>query len=257
MLAHIWLFICDHVGDLFDRSLQAELTRQPQLLTVTPKQAEADPPQILFRARLKGYYVCDKLCRVWVLQALRCARQRGEFFVKWTDPASGSLYDGTRVFAHFFTIKYLSLHKPGMSVVFDKQGALKSTNMHVHKTRNYVWAHRHLLARRCHDMAKQMYSNRKYAPEAWKPLSEWLYKTPAVTASRMERLHGFNKSDTDLHKLVATCLWKLCNGANLPWGRGSLQPSAYSEISITEKVRNLLNTQTVTCVSVRHVCFFF
>ena len=230
------IVICDCLGDLFDRSLQAELKRQPQLLTLKPKDVDVDPPQVLFRARLKGYYVCDKLCRVWVLQTLRDARKRGEFFVKWTDSASGAVHDGTKIFAHFFTINYLSLHKPGMSVIFDEAGALRSTSCHVHKIRNYVWAYRFLLARRCHDMAKQMYSNRKYAPAAWQPLRDWLYRNPVVTTSRMSRLNSFNKTDDDLHVVVAKCLWKLCNGANLPWGRASLQPSAYSDISLTEKV---------------------
>ena len=221
---------------MFDKSLQVELKKNPQLLGITPKGADADPPEVLFRNRLKGYYVCDKLCRVWVLQTLRAARERGVFFVKTTDVVTGNVHDYLKVFAHFFTIKYLSLHKPGMSVLFDHNGALKSTSVHVHKIRHYVWGYRAMLARRCHDMAKQMYSNRKYAPVAWKPLKDWLYRNPVVSESRLNRLLTFNKDDADLHAVVASCLWKLCTGANLPWGRAAVQPSAYSDVSVAEKV---------------------
>ena len=228
-------------GDLFSRSLQAELARHPDLPTVQPQQANADPPEILFRARLKGYFMCDKLCRVWVLQALRDARKRGEFFVKWVNDVDGKEHDGTLLFAHFFTIRYLSLHEPGMSVIFDQKGALKSTSVHVHKIRRYCWAHRHMLARRCHDMAKQMYANKQYAPKAWQPLRDWIYLNQtgpqhSLTKVRMQRLVSFNKVDEDLHDVVAKCLWELANGANMPWGRHAIQPSVYSDIPIHEKV---------------------
>ena len=225
-----------HPGDLFVRSMNAELAKHPHLLEITPKLAKADPPEILFRARLKGYYLCNHICRVWVLECLREARGRGEFFVKWVDPETGKNHDGTRHFAHFFTIKYLTLHKPGMSVIFDNNGALRSTSVHVTKIRNYVWAHRHALARRCHDMSKQMYCNKKYTPNVWKPLHEFLYKHPTCTQLRISRLLMFTKADDDLHVVVAKCLWQLANAPNLPWGRAAVQPNAYSVIPIAEKV---------------------
>ena len=84
------------------------------------------------------------------------ARARGEYFAKWTDNEDGTSYDGTLVFAHFMNIRYLDLHEPGMSVIFDNNGALKSTSVHVQKIKNYIWANRKALARRCHDMAKQV-----------------------------------------------------------------------------------------------------
>ena len=223
-------------GDLFDRSVKAELKKAPRLLLLTPQDADADPPEILFRARLKGYFMCNKLCRIWVLQALRDARARGEFFVKWTNTVTGKTHDGTLLFAHFITIKYLSLHKPGMSVMFDDQGALKSTSCHVHKVRNYVWGYRHMLARRCHDMAKQMYANKKYIPKQWKPLYDWMYPNPELSKIRSIMVTKFNKEDDELHRTVAKCLWNVATGDNLPWGRSARQPRGYSAIPITEKV---------------------
>ena len=235
IIAHICTTIYDHTGDLFDRSLQAELRKQPQLLTLTTKDVAANPPKRLFRARLKGYFMCPELCRIWVLGTLRDARKRGEFFVKWTN-AAGTNHDGTCVFAHFFTIRYLELHKPGMSVLFDREGAIKSTSVHVTAIRRCVWANRAALARRCHDMAKQMYNNKKYSREVWKPLHQWLFGAKTCTALRMKRLLAFGKADDDLHQLTANCLWTLANAANLPWGRSAVRPSEYSEVPITEKV---------------------
>jgi hypothetical protein len=225
-------------GDLFDKSLQAELEKHPELLTVTRKQADNDPPEVLFRARLKGYYLSPKVCRVWILRVLRDSRKRGVFFVKWVDPITGAVYDGSKVFAHFATIRYLQLHVPGMSVIFDVNGAIKSTSVHVRTIRQYIWAYRYVLARRCHDMAKQMYSNRTYAPDAWKPLKDWLYPqdTPNITTVRLQRMLGFNKSDSEFHAIVAKCLWSLANGPNLPWGRSAVKLLAYSAVPITEKV---------------------
>ena len=114
---------------------------------------------------------------------------------------------------------------------------LPQLSVHFAKIRDYVWAHRAVLARRCHDMAKQLYSNKKYAPVVWKPVSDWLYKNPDVTKMRIHRLTSFNKADEDIHKLIAECLWSFANGANLPWGRGAIQPRAYSAVPIAEKVR--------------------
>ena len=39
----------------------------------------------------------------------------------------------------------------------------------------YVWSHRVGLARSVHDMAKQMYNNKKYSTVAWEPLTNWLF----------------------------------------------------------------------------------
>jgi len=114
--------------DLFNRSLQAEMRKFPALATLTPEDAERDPPDILFGGRHKGYYKCMRLCRVWVLQIFKWLRSRGEWFVKWSDPSTGKSYDGTKVLAHAFVIKYVSLHKPGMSITFSKHGHLKSTS---------------------------------------------------------------------------------------------------------------------------------
>ena len=82
-----------------------------------------------------------------------------------------------------------------MSVMFDDQGALKSTSCHVHKVRNYVWGYRHMLARRCHDMAKQMYANKKYIPKQWKPLYDWMYPNPELSKIRLIMVTKFNKED--------------------------------------------------------------
>ena len=134
----------------------AELEKNPRLAKITPKKVEDEPPEILFRRRLKGHFAAPKLCRIWVLQVMRASRARGEFAVKYQDALRNKNHDGVQVFAHFFTIKYLSLHKPSMSVRFDSEGALKSTSVHVRRIRNYVWAYRHVLARRVHDMSKQV-----------------------------------------------------------------------------------------------------
>ena len=238
--------------DLWTKSLDAECAKHPHLLTITPKLVNADPPEILFRSRLKGYYLCNHLCRIWVLECLRAARGRGEFFVKWVNPTNGENHDGTRHFAHFFTIFYLKLHKPGMSVAFDSNGALRSTSVHVTKIRNYVWAHRHALARRCHDMSKQMYCNKKYTPDVWKPLHEFLYKHSTCTQLRISRLMAFTKADDDLHVVVAKCLWRLANAPNLPWGRAAVQPNTYSVIPIAEKVHNVR-----ICIRLITVIVFF
>ena len=132
---------------MFDKSLQAELSKHPSLVSMTPKLVNQDPPEILFRSRLKGYYLCEKLCRIWVLETLRAARARGTFFVKWRNASNGETHDGTNVFAHFATMKYISLHQPGMSVQFDGNGAMKSTSVHFNKIRRYIWGYRSQLAR--------------------------------------------------------------------------------------------------------------
>ncbi len=217
-------------------------------MNLNPKKLEEEPG-ILFRGGLKGYFLCLKLCRVWVLRTMSDSRVRGEYFVKWVDPSDGSSHDGTLVFAHFFTMKYISLHQPGMSVLFDVNGALKTTSVHFKKLRDYIWAYRRPLARRCHDMAKQAYATKKYSKTAWEPLQSWLFSTPA---NKTDRIVAFNKSDDDLHSVVAKCLWRLANGANHPWGVTALQPRGYSAVPVPKKV-SCQNTHAVDIVV--HVFF--
>ena len=111
-------------------SLKAELTKNPSLSMLVPEDGDQNPPAILFSNRRQGYFKAKHLCRLWTLQTFRWLRMRGEYFVVWADPrdTSGGQYDGRLVLAHAFTIKYLSLHQPGMSVVFDDKGALKTTS---------------------------------------------------------------------------------------------------------------------------------
>ena len=80
-----------------------------------------------------------------------------------------------------------------------------------------------------------MYSNKKYASKAWQPLVDWV-NDPDSSMDRRDRLMSFNKQDTDLHAVIAKCLWRLASGANLPWGRAGVQSRGYSEIPVTEKV---------------------
>ena len=217
---------------LFEKSLQAELDKRPHLQTLNPKNIKEEPG-ILFRGRLKGYFLCPKLCRVWVLQCMTDARKRGEYFVKWEDPNDESTHDGTIVFAHFFTMRYISLHRPGMSVLFDNNGALKTTSVHFQKLRDYIWAHRRSLARRCHDMAKQAYATKKYGKVAWEPLSEWVI---SQRSDQTDNLVNFGKHDTALHNVVAKCLWRLAHGSNHPWGLAALKPEGFASVDVTKKV---------------------
>ena len=85
-------------------------------------------------------------------------------------------------------------------------------------------------------MSKQMYDNTQYSPKAWAPLKTWV--AASNTDKKLERLVAFGKKDTELHQLVARCLWRLCNAPNLPWGRGSVQSSFYDAIPSYEKVYN-------------------
>lgn len=130
MCTHIFAFIyeCIYVHSYMctRRSLHAEMKRRPELAILTSKDADLDPPEILFGLRRKGYYKARHLCRVWTLRTLAWLRTRGEFFVVWSD--NGDTWDGRHALAHAFTIKYLSLHRPGLSVIFDTNGALKSTS---------------------------------------------------------------------------------------------------------------------------------
>lgn len=100
-------------------------------------------------------------------------------------------------------------------------------------------------------MAKQMYSNKTWAPRAWEALKEWLYDTPALTDLRLVRLTHFNKHDDDLHEVVAKCLWKLATQANMPWGRAASRPTGYSNVAETEKVNVGIPSRLV------FVVFFF
>lgn len=118
------------------RSLQAELKRRPYLKDLTPEDGDDDPPEILFGSRRVGYFKAKHLCRVWTLETLKWLRTRGEFFVVWKH--GGRIYDGRLALAHAFTIKYLSRHSPPMSVVFDINGALKSTSQIFTKIRRCV-----------------------------------------------------------------------------------------------------------------------
>ena len=212
--------------DIFDISLKAELKKNPHLVGLNPKsfaELKLEEPGILFRGRLKGYFLCQKLCRIWVLQVMSESIARGEYFVKWVDLTDNSSHDGTLVFAHFFTMKYISLHEPGMSVLFDPQGALKTTSIHFKKLRDYIWTYRRQLARRTHDMLKQSYGTKKYAIPAWIKLKEWMLHTSTDGDLNLQSVLRFDKTSTDLHSVVAKCLWQLAQGANHPWGVGALQ----------------------------------
>ena len=136
--------------EVFERSLKAQLLRYPHLKTLTPAAIDSkEEPAVLFRKRLKGYFKADRLCRLWVLRTFDKALERGEPFVKWTDPAdAGSSHDGTLTFAHMFTIHYARIHEPAVSVLFDKDGALKNTSVFFQKLVAYIYAYRMQLARR-------------------------------------------------------------------------------------------------------------
>ena len=234
--AHI---LCSYVcmadkNTLFESSLKAELKKRPHLDKLTPKTlAPKDEPGILFRGRLQGYFAARKLCRMWVLDVFDAAIRRGEPFVKWVDPLNpATKHDGTHVFAHFFTIKYISIHQPEMSIRFDRNGALKSSSDCVRKLQLYIWSHRKILARRCNDRLKQKYSNKSHSSKAWVPLNTWMISDE----ERTKRLTNFNKTDVDLHSVVAKCLWNLANGDNRPWGVAASKPESYDAVPVKDKV---------------------
>lgn len=116
-------------------SLQAEMTKHPDLCQLRPSDVVDDPPDILFGNRRKGYFKAKHLCRVWVLAILKKLRARGEYFVCWE--YNGRNYDGRNTLAHAFTIFYTSMHVPAMSVLFDSKGALKSTSKIFASIRRY------------------------------------------------------------------------------------------------------------------------
>ena len=74
---------------MFVKSLKAELKRKPSLRTITIEHVENDRPDTMFGGKKKGYYKCDALERVLVLQIVQKSRQRGEFFAKWKNPRTG------------------------------------------------------------------------------------------------------------------------------------------------------------------------
>ena len=105
------------------------------------------------------------------------------------------------------------------------------------RVRRYIWAHRQTLARSVHDMAKQMYNNKKYSPKAWLPLKSWLFECDDdVSAARCKQLTKFNSKSAEFHKVVALSLWNLAKGPNLPWGRSAVQTKHYATVPIHEKV---------------------
>ena len=103
----------------------------------------------------------------------------------------------------------------------------------------YVWAHRMPLARSVHDMAKQMYANRKYSDAAWAPLHQWLFDCEDEERElKAEELTRFNKDSAEFFTVVAQCLWNLANGSNMPWGgRSATETEVYDRIPVYEKVR--------------------
>ena len=162
---------------------------------------------------------------------------RGEPFVKWVDPLDPtSQHDGVSVFGHFMTMKYISIHEPEMSVYFDSDGALNNRTVHFDKLQRYIWAHAKVLARRCHDMLKQQCSTKTHSIKAWEPLQRWIFGVPGLNPIRMTRLMTFKKTDVDLFKVVAKCLWRLAHGANHPWGVAALKPHGYSAVPTVKKV---------------------
>lgn len=92
------------------------------------------------------------------------------------------------------------------------------------------------LARSCHDMAKQMYANKKYSDLAWSPLRKYLFDGDDSDV-KLRELVKFNRNSTKFFDVVAQCLWNLANGANVPWGRKAKQTAVFDSIPTWEKVR--------------------
>ena len=74
---------------MFVKSLKAELKRKPSLRTITIEHVENDRPDTMFGGKRGGYYKCDGLERVKLLQIFGKSRVRGEFFAKWKNPRTG------------------------------------------------------------------------------------------------------------------------------------------------------------------------
>ena len=101
----------------------------------------------------------------------------------------------------------------------------------------YVWSHRTDLARSVHDMAKQMYNNKKYSNAAWDPLTDWVCAGSKKERMRKSRvLTKFTRTDEDFHKVVSRSLFNLACGSNVPWGRGAVQPQIFDAVPAHEKV---------------------
>jgi hypothetical protein len=123
---------------LFLESVKAELKHMPELMFLSPEDVEKNPPDILFGGRRKGYFKCPALERIAVLEILRECRERGEFFTLWKCGLTGATYDGLNVLAQIFVVKYISRHKPAMSLKFRPDGSIKATSVHVMKLRRYM-----------------------------------------------------------------------------------------------------------------------
>lgn len=109
-------------------------------------------------------------------------------------------------------------------------------------------------------MAKQNFSNRKWAPLAWDDLKKWVFSDPVKAQLRMRTLTTFNKDNHEFHHIVAKCLFKMARQANLPWGRSGSQPNGYSKIPITEKVKLngiLIRLGSLFCCCCCCLFFFF
>ena len=197
----------------------------------------------MFRSRLQGYFSARKLCRLWVLECFDGAIARGEPFVKWVDRVDPSLqHNGINIFAHYMTIKYITIHEPEMSVLFDRDGAFTSSSDAFRKLQAYIWTHRFVLARRCQDMLKSKFATQSHSRQAWQPLNTWLFANPALTQRRVQRLTRFDKSDRDLFRVVGKCMWRVAQGENKPWGVAAKRPSGYAVIRKTSKVCTLRMT---------------
>ena len=229
---------------LFERSLNAELEAYPHLAELNMK-SEIDDPGVLFSGRGKGYFVAPRLCRVPVLKVFEESRARGEPFVMWHDPEDGSSHDGSLVFAHHMSIRYVDLHVPAMSVLFGRKGNLKCSSERFRKIRDYIYAHRVLLARRCNDMTKQTYGSKKWLSRAWEPLHNWLFEDTSKTPERLAILTNFGRDDTEFHSVVAECMWRFATGPNNPWRIAATQPNGYSVVDDFKKVYMLQNNHSV------------
>ena len=233
------------------------MSRHPGLAKLTPKDVRDQAPELLFRSRLKGYCRAPALCRIWVLEVFDELAKRGEFFCKHYD-SDGELHNGLHVFSHLFTIKYMSIHEPSLSVLFHLDGGLKSTSVIFQQIRAYVWAYSRPMARRFHDMHKQRYELKTHAVPAWKPLRDFLTGDPTYADDRCDRVRQFKKTDADILEVIAKCSWSLARAAHHPWGIGAIQPQVYSDVHVTKKVVSSQNTHAVAgIVPTRDMFFFF
>ena len=113
--------------DLFSKSLEAEVTKRPNLLDLTEADATRYAPQHKFGRRRKGFHKAPALERVLVLEAYKWIIIRGEFFVQTYLEGTTEVHDGFRVFAHGFYLKYVDLL--GFAhLVFDSDGTMKTTD---------------------------------------------------------------------------------------------------------------------------------